>query len=637
MENKDNKKKGGDFSRDKGNVEIVKKENGKPVEGRSDEAVSVSRDGIDVKKTGNLVIGSLNVVANPVKETLKNRNEKHYKTSKFHLVADIILVLVVLALVGSFFVIRSWDPRVDLGIDTALKNDYATSGEVETFEIEYHNPSEKLITNANISVRLPDDLSLREVVPSDIFNQTTNTFEIGNLASGANGKIILKGLVLGEVGSRQVMNFSFSYNVGKKKQNVLDSLVYSIEGSALMVDIDMPKQVYKDVPFRGSIILKNSGSFDLENDIEVVLKDSVVEIEDVGHKDAILNNNAIVLPSLISGDKVKIDFDALADMERASEKLKWEVYVHVEDGRIKQKNVNTGLSVSIPKFTADINVDKKVLSSGESTSLTFDYENNEGKDINDLNILFHTTDNAFRIKDLNFPESSKYEISGSNLVFLEPVSAGESGVINAELVLSRKSIEIDQEVGVSASVDYDLNGRDINYKVYSEDIRFLSDLQIASRGVYYSAQGDQLGIGPLPPIVDVPTRYWIFWEAENFGNDLENLSVSAILPDNVFFTDQKSLIAGKLRYGEISKKVVWSVGEISAEGGKYRAGFEIEFVPREGDVGKIVDILQDIEFSAFDTFAQREISGSLDSINTELEDDSVASGKGTVKRMNVVR
>jgi hypothetical protein len=162
-------------------------------------------------------------------------------------------------------------------------------------------------------------------------------------------------------------------------------------------------------------------------------------------------------------------------------------------------------------------------------------------------------------------------------------------------------------------------------------------LQVSSRGFYYSAEGDQLGIGPLPPAVDVPTRYWIFWEIDNLGNDLKDFAMTADLPANVGWTGQKSLLAGDIRYGAISKKIVWNVDDVSRADGSYRAGFEVELIPSAAQVGKIPDLLTNIKYSATDVFANAEISGELSDVTADLKDDPSASGKGTVIKINIVK
>ncbi len=154
-------------------------------------------------------------------------------------------------------------------------------------------------------------------------------------------------------------------------------------------------------------------------------------------------------------------------------------------------------------------------------------------------------------------------------------------------------------------------------------------LALKSAGYYYSVQGDQLGIGPLPPMVDVQTNYWIFWEIEDFNNNLESFSISAQIPENVVWTNNKTVLAGKLSFGQIGQRVVWSIDQIEKGAGVYRVGFEIGLIPTQADLGQILNLLTDVEYQAKDEFGQ-EVSGQLNNITTDLIFDELASGKGEV-------
>jgi hypothetical protein len=173
--------------------------------------------------------------------------------------------------------------------------------------------------------------------------------------------------------------------------------------------------------------------------------------------------------------------------------------------------------------------------------------------------------------------------------------------------------------------------------MFSPKIKVSSNLRVSSKGLYYSEQGDQLGVGPLPPVVDVPTNFWIFWQLNNNGNELKNLTVSADLPNNIGWTGQKTVLAGDLRNGEISRKVVWTVDDVAASGGNYRAGFELELIPTMADLGQVPLLISNIQYSATDAFTGQLLTGSLSDINANIKDDPAASGKGTVIRLNVVK
>jgi hypothetical protein len=162
-----------------------------------------------------------------------------------------------------------------------------------------------------------------------------------------------------------------------------------------------------------------------------------------------------------------------------------------------------------------------------------------------------------------------------------------------------------------------------------EEIIVPTTLKINSAAYYYSPQGDQLGVGPLPPMVDIQTNYWVFWELENFNRNLQNLTITAQLPDNVVWTDNKTVLAGNLKFGEITRKIVWQTGQLERNQGPYKVGFEIGLIPVQADVGNILDLVTNIQYSAVDSLGNK-LEGVLDKIDTDLVLDELSTGKGEV-------
>ena len=158
-----------------------------------------------------------------------------------------------------------------------------------------------------------------------------------------------------------------------------------------------------------------------------------------------------------------------------------------------------------------------------------------------------------------------------------------------------------------------------------------SFISLKSGGYYYGPYGDQLGVGPLPPKVDIQTNYWIFWEIESFNRNLENLIITADLPENVIWIGQKSVLAGSLQYGEVARKIAWKVDKINKTKGVYRVGFEIGFIPTQADVGGIMDLVTNIEYVASNKTGQLSEIGKLNNITTDLKFDILAADKGIVE------
>lgn len=161
-----------------------------------------------------------------------------------------------------------------------------------------------------------------------------------------------------------------------------------------------------------------------------------------------------------------------------------------------------------------------------------------------------------------------------------------------------------------------------------------SNLKVQATVLYNSLQGDQLGSGPIPPIVGIPTTYWLFFKAENNGNEVGDFLMSAKLPSNVVFTGNKTLSAGTISYQEDRHLLVWSIKALAKEKAVYSAGMEISLTPTAKQVGKNCELVNSIRYSAYDTEADTESSGTLKSMTSALDFDKINQGQGKVEALD---
>ncbi|PIR14014.1 hypothetical protein COV49_00285 [Candidatus Falkowbacteria bacterium CG11_big_fil_rev_8_21_14_0_20_39_10] len=587
--------------------EIIKKD--------KDDAVIVSKEGLDVKKGGNIIIGTLNVLASP----LKRRHAKHYKDSKFHFAADIIFVLIILGLAFGVYWLRGYIPNRDIYLESSYLSQKIISGRVETFEIVYNNKSEKVLENSILAINLPKNFSLENSVPENIFNKNSNTFALGDLPGGANGKIKITGLVLGEVGNQQALSLILSYKQNGRSRSTLNSLIYNIEGSVLNIELFVPEKVYQGVEFSGKIGLKNQDEKDLDN-IELSLNQDIWQLK-----------NIIKIDKIKANTSEEIDFIAINNKEEGSYDFGLSCYLLINNKKLKQSWVDKRITVQKPRFDVSVNTDQEIIKDGEKALFKIVYKNNEEVEVGDVKLSFYSGNKNYEINNFSVVNSSPENSTiGKDSLSVNDLSPGQGGQIDIQANFQKNAKEINQEVYLSAVVDYFFDGQNIKRPINSNRVKVLSNLKIKSAGYYYSPQGDQLGVGPLPPVVDMPTNYWIFWEVENFGNDLENLIVTAQLPENVVWTDSKSLQTGNIQFAQVSRRVIWEVGRIDKISSSNKVGFEVGLIPTKDDVGKVLDLLADIKYSVKDSFCDQEIGGVLANINTNLSFDKLASGRGAV-------
>ena len=553
-----------------------------------------------------------------MRKYLEKRQEKYYKNSRFHLVADITFLSLIVLLMVAFFIIRSWQPHQPIEFSLQASGGQITSGSATTFELSY--ATHKKMTRNALAVRFPDNFTLTGVEPAENFNKGTNTIYLPDLEKGASGKIKISGIVLGAVDSEQVLALNF--NCQECGSGVLASTFYKIEQSALKLDLTLPEYVYQGVEFKAHATLKNTGDQDLEN-IKLHLNENW---EFSGQKE-------VTIAKVNRGETKEIDFTAVTRASKDKDNFIMSASLTVGQENLKQLDVSREVGIKVPNFKFIMTPDKNAIAGNDNVVYEINYQNRENVPLSNIKLNILTDNSNFRIDKVALVNADKnIRLSNNTLAILSDLQPEASGRIKIKVYYSRLRTGPNQQIALILGLEYGIDSQTLHYTVSAPAIKVLSNLKILSGAYYYSSQGDQLGVGPLPPVVDMATNYWIFWEVINSGNDLNNIQISADLSPDVVWIDNKTLLAGELQHGEIGGRVVWTINEVPKDAGdnRYRVGFEIGVIPTTADVGKVLELVKNIRYSAHDKYGDQVISGSLKNLNTNLEADILGGGKGEV-------
>ena len=162
-----------------------------------------------------------------------------------------------------------------------------------------------------------------------------------------------------------------------------------------------------------------------------------------------------------------------------------------------------------------------------------------------------------------------------------------------------------------------------------------SNLNLAAYARYFSAEGEQLGRGPLPPRVGKTTKYIIFMEAINTIHPLESVVAHATLPLEVQLTKTIPVEGGSLSFDEKNRTLTWSPKKIPPHLGKYYEPigiiFELALTPSEKTHFKEAELLTQISITGRDTITEENLSKNIPPITTRLLYDKKAKGKEIVQ------
>jgi uncharacterized repeat protein (TIGR01451 family) len=147
--------------------------------------------------------------------------------------------------------------------------------------------------------------------------------------------------------------------------------------------------------------------------------------------------------------------------------------------------------------------------------------------------------------------------------------------------------------------------------------KFNSTLSFSTVARYYSTAGEQLGYGPYPLRAWDVTALRVFWQVEDFTNDLSNVTIRTTLPSQVEWTGHTAVTEGSaMTYDPVSRTVTWHTGSIPSFSHAQGASFEVRIFPNSDQVGKTINITNDTIFTARDSFTGVVLSRSAGALRT---------------------
>jgi len=295
---------------------------------------------------------------------------------------------------------------------------------------------------------------------------------------------------------------------------------------------------------------------------------------------------------------------------------------------------NPQIDLNNPPLVVSIEVEQEAIHLGDILNTEILLKNSGNEVIKDLVLNLKLKDENFTISKIetNFEDdvdgnSSNLKIENNKLMISE-MAAGATSSTKIKVYFKSKNRQTNL-INWQAESEYYFYRQLFKKIIDLPDIKVASSLRAQASAHYNSPQGDQLGFGPLPPVVGLPTGIWIFLKADASGN-FKNFVMSAKLPDNVLFTDNFSLLAGNLNYNKDTRQVVWQINDLTSTNKDYRAGFEVQLIPEASQEGKSALLASNIKFQATDSFSGLKVDENLGSLNTDLENDLINKNNGRV-------
>lgn len=274
-------------------------------------------------------------------------------------------------------------------------------------------------------------------------------------------------------------------------------------------------------------------------------------------------------------------------------------------------------------------INKTNICSGKDFSWQLVVRNEGSLELSNISLTPSFLNSNFFIGSLENNSTSSSTKINNNKIVIEKMAPGEIIELDLSSIIRAKN-KTPRYIDWSLKIAYEENNQTRFSSHSLERLKIITDLKVKAAAYYHSVLGDQLGSGPIPPMVGLPTNYWIFFEIDNQGNNLNNLVVSAKLPEAVTLSSGKTLSSGELDYDETQKRITWSVRKTEINNGRYQAGFEVQLLPTVKQIGLEPLLLTNISYIATDAYTNEKLSGKISSINSNLPLDVINQGQGEV-------
>ncbi len=559
-------------------------------------------ENIRIDKIGKL---TLNLFAQP----LKKRYEKHYKENKIHLLVDIVLAIIVLILVG--VILNLWlfsrTKLINLvDFQVSSSPEVLVNGQETTFTLDYTNTTSDNLTDVTLVLKKPEALR-NPIYNIEGFDVKTNTLKIGELAPKAHGQFKVTGLMLGNLNDKHeflaVINYKNKF--GQDRQEFFNQN-FQLSDSVLATQITLPKRTIATSPFETKINLTNNSKLDFEKlKIKLIWPTGFNFIQtDLGET---TENNTWLIGNFPTDQSANYSFQGKIYLENPNSiEIKAEIYDTFENQEYLLAQAQASTFVDFSKFKINFtNLERNhSISPGGETIYTLTYVNDEDYPVSNVELGLNLSG--------QYAAQKAYRFNQNNLPQLKNIEPGQSGSI--EIKATAKNVidytsaqENDYKLEARGFASFDDPNEKSRLSVESLPIvtNVNSRLSLNTTALFFTAQGDQIGVGSVPPVVGEYTSYWTIIRVINTNNKIKDLKITAQVPGEIEFTDIYNVTEGnQIIFDQNARTVTWQVSNIPAFAGIFNAApearIQLALVPTASQRGQSPALLTNITATATD-------------------------------------
>ncbi|MBP9732045.1 MAG: hypothetical protein KBD29_01145 [Candidatus Magasanikbacteria bacterium] len=582
--------------------------------------------------------------------------EMHYK-NRYHLqfsharklfLFDMSLVATLLVIAAAFLGWSMYNPTVTdlVYVSITPSKDRILSGEYVSYTIGYINESTVRLTDAVLSVELPEGYIVDASTPEGSYHLESSEFKIGSISSGESGSVSVSGWFYGTPNVEDHIHAKITYRQDGKtriEEKTSPHIIF-LRGSLLISSVELQDQIVAGSQVPVKIKLTNTGDELLQNiSFSFDPLKAIGVVENVSATIGSATEHIWSVPELTPGQSGEFTgtIRVLDTLGQSEYPLELAPALTVRGKTIAQSIVKKDIRIAQPKVQVGAEWDGggATLKPGETGRLMVSIRNTGNVEIVDGIIEIPlprgvvNMSEAARANAGSITQSTLILTSGKHST-LRSIQPGESRMIAVLLPVISTS-----DAGTNLVLQPTVRFKGavaVAREVMVEDtstagsLKVGTDLQLLGEVRYYTAEGDQLGRGPLPPEVGKETKYAALFTIRNTTSNVTGGVFTARLASGVVWTGKTSVTQGSAPvYNPSTRTVRWSLGTIPAHA---NAGlfFELSITPTESDRGTTPAMVMSAEITGSDSYGGYSIVRTSGILDSSLKTDTEGSQKGSI-------
>jgi len=570
---------------------------------------------------------------------------------------DLGLVALTIVLITITLYWLTYDPTITRSLELQIAptiETRVTSGENISFKITYHNRSAEKMLAPELSLLLPSGFYLKNISAPN-FSTTTHSISLPDLPAGGNGQIEFSGQFLSTIGHHSPIIAVLSYHrtaSGRLEQKNTQYLIHVSDSIVRLRESEnFPKQLATGIPTNFSVNIEISKKFaadDITPMIQTFLKNNKdfyltkLELESDGKTISCSDSFICTIPN--DAKNVKMKGQIIADKNILAESIQLEFNSRfvIGENYLNQNTLIKNIQLIKPNFslTTEIVNPPKFISGGEIITLKGRIKNSGSATARRLRLsipLPKEMIDAQKLLSLNHVEFKNNTLAiteqfDAKFVALAPNEAIPFTItLPLHTNLPNNLEKFSVKLIFTAMID-GLENQNFEISTESAAVALAPKTTLIAEARYFTADGDQIGRGPIPPTVGKETKYWVLVRYTTSYSELREVYFSATLPDGVSFTERSSVSLGEdITYDPTTRKLSWRTSRLPAYS-TVGLNFELAYTPKADQVGKYFDLLRQISLTANDTITGESLKKTFSDLNSSLPKDTEAGRRGTAVR-----